>query len=120
MLTWVTGRIDDSLRQKLEFVLEEDQVYRALLERHSPYWRLHDIERKGLAEKGRPLGKLLAQAITMVQPEALLNWNLGDISDLPSQRGLPLAMRWSFCQRHVRVSLQQAPTLWQIDSVVYG
>ena len=68
MLAWVLGRIDDSLRQKLEFVLEENRVYRALLERHSPYWRLQDIERKGLAEKGRPLGKLLAQVITIVQP----------------------------------------------------
>jgi transposase InsO family protein len=75
MLAWVTGRIDDSLRQKLEFVLEENRVYRALLERHSPHWRLEDIERKGLAEKGRPLGKLLAQVITIVQPETLLKWH---------------------------------------------
>jgi hypothetical protein len=49
MLAWVTGRIDDSLRQKLEFVLEENRVYRALLERHSPHWRLQDSERKALA-----------------------------------------------------------------------
>src|ERR1035437_5206332 len=36
MLAWVTGQIEDSLCQKLEFVLEEDRVYRALLDRHSP------------------------------------------------------------------------------------
>jgi len=72
MLAWVTGQIDDSLRQKLEFVLEENRVYRALLDRHSPQWRLQDTERKALAEKGRPLGELLAEVITIVQPETLL------------------------------------------------
>jgi len=54
---WATGQIDEALRQKLEFVLEEDRVYRALLDRHSPHWRLQDGERKALAEKGKPLGK---------------------------------------------------------------
>jgi hypothetical protein len=52
MLAWVTGQIDDSLRQKLEFVLEENRVYRALRDRHSPQWQLQDAERKALAEKG--------------------------------------------------------------------
>jgi hypothetical protein len=75
MLAWVTGQIDDSLRQKLEFVLEENRVYRALLDWHSTQWRLQDTERKALAEKGRPLGKLLAQVITIVQPETLLKWH---------------------------------------------
>jgi hypothetical protein len=36
---------------------------RALLERHSPHWRLQDAERKVLAEKGKPLGKLLGEVI---------------------------------------------------------
>jgi hypothetical protein len=75
MLAWVTGKIDDSLRQKSEFVLEENRVYRALLDRHSPGWRLQDTERKALAEKGRTLGKLLAQVITIVQPETLFKWH---------------------------------------------
>ncbi len=75
MLAWVTVQIDDSLRQKLEFVLEENRVYRALLDRHSPGWRLQDAERKALAEKGRPLGKLLAAVITIVQPGTLLKWH---------------------------------------------
>jgi len=39
LLVWATGQIDEALRQKLEFVLEENHVYRALLERHSPHWR---------------------------------------------------------------------------------
>ena len=43
-----------TFRQKLDFVLEENRVYRALLDRHSPSWRLEDSERKTLAEKGKP------------------------------------------------------------------
>jgi hypothetical protein len=40
LLAWVTGQIDQALRQKLELVLEENRVYRALLDRHSPRFRL--------------------------------------------------------------------------------
>ena len=75
MLALVTGKIDESLRQKLDFVLEENRVYRALLDRHSPSWRLEDSERKTLAEKGKPLGKLLEEVITIVKPETLLKWH---------------------------------------------
>jgi putative transposase len=63
------------LRQKLEFVLEENRVYRALLDRHSPHWRLQDPERKALAQKGKPLGKWLPDVLTIVQPETLLKWH---------------------------------------------
>ena len=56
LLAWATGQIDEALRQKLEFVLEENRVYRALLDRHSPRWLLHDAKRKVLAEKGKLLG----------------------------------------------------------------
>ena len=51
LLVWATGQIDEALRQKLEFVLEENRVYRTLIDRHSPHWRLQDAERKALAEK---------------------------------------------------------------------
>jgi putative transposase len=88
LLACVTGQIDEALRQELEFVLEENHVYRALLERHSPHWRLQDAERKVLAEKGKPLGKLLADVITMVQPETLLKWH----------RQL-VARKWDFSSR---------------------
>lgn len=91
MLAWVTGQIDDSLRQKLEFVLEENRVYRALLDRHSPHWRLQDTERKALSEKGRVLGKLLAEVITIVQPETLLKWH----------RRL-VAKKWDFSARRAK------------------
>jgi transposase InsO family protein len=75
----------------LEFVLEENRVYRALLERLAPGWRLQDGERKALAEKGRPLGKLLTQVITLVQPETLLRWH----------RRL-VARKWGFSTRRAR------------------
>jgi len=75
LLVWATGQIDEALRQKLEFVLEENRVYRALLNRHSPQWRLQEAERQALAEKGKPLGKLLHNVITIVQPETLLKWH---------------------------------------------
>src|ERR1022692_1554432 len=75
LLAWATGQIDEALSQKLEFVLEENRVYRALLDRHSPRWRLQDAERKVLAEKGKPLGKLLHDFITISQPETLLKWH---------------------------------------------
>ena len=75
LLAWATGQIDEALSQKLEFVLEENRVYRALLDRHSPRWRLQDAERKVLAEKGKPLGKLLHDVITISQPETLLKWH---------------------------------------------
>ena len=75
LLAWATGQIDEALRQKLEFVLEENRVYRALLDRHSPHWRLQDSERKALAEKGKPLGQLLPDVLTIVQPATLLKWH---------------------------------------------
>jgi type II secretory pathway component PulJ len=77
LLAWATGQIDEALRQKLEFVLEENRVYRALLDRHSPHWRLQDTERKALAEKGKPLGQLLPDVLIILQPATLLKWPCG-------------------------------------------
>jgi hypothetical protein len=59
LLAWATGQIDEALHQKLEFVMEENRVYRALLDRHSPHWRLQETERKVLAEKVKPFGNRL-------------------------------------------------------------
>jgi hypothetical protein len=42
--------------------------------RHSLGWRLRDTERKALARKRRPWGKLLALVITVVWPETLHEW----------------------------------------------
>ena len=35
-LALVTGQVEESLRQKMDCVLEENRVCRALLDRHSP------------------------------------------------------------------------------------
>ena len=69
-------------------MLEENRVYRALHHRHSPHWRLQDSERKALAEKDKPLGKLLPDVLTIVQPETLLKWH----------RRL-VARKWDFSRR---------------------
>ena len=53
MLALVTGQIDAALQRKIAYVLEENRVYRALLDRHSPHWRLQDVERKALAIRFR-------------------------------------------------------------------
>src|SRR5208283_5236418 len=101
-----TGQIDETLRQKLEFVLQENRVYRALLQRHSPHWRLQDTERKVLAENGKPLGNLLADVITMVQPETLLKWH----------RQL-VAQKWNFSSRR-RPKPGRTPVSVEVEQLV--
>ena len=62
LLAWATGQIDEALRQKLEFVLEENRVYRPLPDRHSPHWRQIFFERMvqgTLAEKNQWIETLL-------------------------------------------------------------
>ena len=75
MLAWAAGQIEPLLLQKLEFVIEENRVYHALLDRHAPHWRLTNPERIALAEKGKPLGQWLSDIITIVQPQTLLKWH---------------------------------------------
>ncbi len=74
MLALATGQVETILLQKLEYVLAENRAYRALLDRHSPQWRLTEAERKDLAAKGQALGKLLSDVITIAQPATLLKW----------------------------------------------
>jgi len=106
LLAWATGQIDQTLRQKLELVLEENRVYRSLLDRHSPQWRLEDVERKVLAEKGKPLGKLLPEVITIVQPATLLKWH----------RRL-IAKKWDYSHRRQGKSARP-PISWEIERPV--
>ena len=102
MLALVTGQIEAALQRKMAYVLEENRVYRALLDRHSPHWRLQDVERKALAEKGKPLGQLLGEVITIVQPDTLLKWH----------RQL-VAKKWNFSDRREK-SVGRPP----VDAVV--
>jgi hypothetical protein len=66
---WATSQIDDALREKLEFVVEENRVYRTLPDRHAPRRRPQDGERKAPAQRGTPLGKFMGEVITIVQLE---------------------------------------------------
>jgi len=106
LLVWATGQIDETLRSKLEFVLEENRVYRALLDRHSPHWRLLDAERKVLAEKGKPLGRLLPDVVTIVQPATLLKWH----------RRL-VARKWDYSHRR-KAKPGRPPTSLEIERLV--
>jgi hypothetical protein len=57
LLAWVTGQIDNSLRQQLEFVLEENRVYRALLDRTFPALAAAGYGAKDIGRKGPTLGE---------------------------------------------------------------
>jgi hypothetical protein len=94
------------LLQKLEFVLEENRVYRTLLDRHAPHWRLTNPERIALAEKGKPLGQWLSDIITIVQPETLLKWH----------RQL-ITKKWDFSDR-CRTKPGRLPLTIEIEKLV--
>jgi hypothetical protein len=72
MLAWAAGQIEPILLQKLEFVLEENRVYRTLLDRHAPHRRLTNPERIALAQKGQA-----AQAPTAITQSQCLRRTLG-------------------------------------------
>ena len=91
MLALVTGRIEACLQRKMAYVLEENRVYRSLLDRYALRWRLEDAERQALAEKGKPLGKLLGEVITIAQPDTLLQWH----------RKL-VAKKWDYSRRRAK------------------
>ena len=92
--------------QKLEFVLEENRVYRTLLDRHAPHWRLTNPERIALAQKGKPLGQWLSDIITIVQPQTLLKWH----------RQL-IAQKWDFSDRR-RTKSGRPPLTIEIEKLV--
>jgi len=69
------SEIEPVLLKKLEYVLEENRVYRAVLERQPSRLKLTNAERIALAEKGKPLGNQLAEVITLVKPDTLLKWH---------------------------------------------
>jgi hypothetical protein len=62
-LAWATGQIDEAMHQKLEFVMEENRVYRALLDRHSPHWRLQETERKVLDGEASFFARVMAKFV---------------------------------------------------------
>ena len=88
ILALVSGEIKPLLLQKLEYVLEENRTYRVLLERQGKRLLLTEAERRALAEKGKPLGLLLAEVATIVQPATLLKWHR-----------ILVAKKWTFKHR---------------------
>src|SRR5271166_3645772 len=120
LLACVTGQIDEALRQKLEFVLEENRVYRALLARHSPHWRLQDAERKVLAEKGKLLGKLLEDVTAygqIIHPcnfnTVILAWFLGSCAvKLSSCHGKSCWLASPF--KSIRPCVRNWSSFWKI------
>ena len=47
LLSVASGQIESVLLRKLEYVLEENRAYRALLERHAPhYGHLRELHRR--------------------------------------------------------------------------
>ena len=75
ILACATGQIEPELLKKLEYALEENRVYRAVLERQEGRLKLTNAERIALAEKGKPLGEQLGKVITIVKPDTLLKWH---------------------------------------------
>ena len=62
LLAWATKQIDEALRQKLEFVLEENQIHRDCLYGHSPRWEFRNAHRhnhKGGMARWAHTGKTL-------------------------------------------------------------
>ena len=106
MLAWAAGQIEPLLLQKLEFVLEENRVYLALLDRHAPHWRLTNPERITLAQKGKPLGRWLSDIITIAQPETLLKWHRRLITG-----------KWDFSDRR-RTKPGRPPVTTEIEKLV--
>ena len=69
MLAYVTGEVDQSLLARVEYLIEENRVVRNQIEKRI---LLTDGERKILAEKAVPLGRLMADTVTIVMPETFL------------------------------------------------
>ncbi len=72
MLAYVTGQIEESLLQRIEYLIEENRILRNQIEKRI---LLTNSERKILAEKAITLGKLMADTVTIVRPETILKWH---------------------------------------------
>ena len=70
-LAYVTGEVNQTMLLKIEYLVEENRVLRNQIQ----HLHLSDPERRILAEKGKALGKLLDDVITIVKPETLLKWH---------------------------------------------
>src|SRR5438128_2467283 len=73
MLAYITGSVDQELLLQNEFLVAENRI---LKNRIKGRLRLTDLERIGLAEVGRRLGrKALEDVAQVVRPETILGWH---------------------------------------------
>jgi transposase InsO family protein len=72
MFAYISGRVNEELLRRIEYLLEENRVLRHQIEKRL---RLTDPERRSLAVKAVALGKLMADTVTIVKPDTILKWH---------------------------------------------
>ena len=73
LLAYITGSVDQELLLRNAYLVTENRLLRQQIPGRV---RLHDGERKALAEIGKRLGKhALAEVATIVKPETVLAWH---------------------------------------------
>jgi len=66
MLAYITGSVNEDLLRRIEYLLEENRVLRHQIDK---LILLTDHERRTLAERAVALGRLMADTVTIVEPE---------------------------------------------------
>ena len=66
MLAYITGSVNEDLLRRIEYLLEENRVLRHQIQKRI---LLTDQERRTLAERAVALGRLMADTVTIVEPE---------------------------------------------------
>jgi putative transposase len=73
LLAWVSGKVDEQLRLKVEYLAAENRILREQLPRRP---RLTDGQRITLAELGIKLGRKALESIAcIVTPDTILRWH---------------------------------------------
>jgi transposase InsO family protein len=106
LLAFVSGRADQKPFLQNEFLREEVRVCHAFIQRQCGRLKLTDPERVSLAEKGKALGKLLGDTVTIVQPETILKWH----------REL-IAKKWDYSKKR-EAKTGRPPTAAEIESLI--
>ena len=73
LLAWVSGKVDEQLRLRIEYLVAENRILRSQLDVRV---RLNDEQRITLATIGKKLGRAaLEQIASIVTPETILGWH---------------------------------------------
>jgi len=77
LLACVSGKLDQELRMRIEYLVAENRILRSQLEGRL---RLTDEQRITLATIGKQLGRAaLEQIASIVTPETILSWHRGKV-----------------------------------------